>query len=120
MSSRQAILQAKILLLLGWVDGELDGPEGKASRQLVDETGEREALKVELRKMGAELPDKEVVLADVAAAPAEIARAAIRSGFALSKADGIFTRESLRYCLSFLGRPDFQKASFVGSPSSTT
>jgi tellurite resistance protein len=88
MASQQTVLQIKVLSLLGWVDGKFDETEHDASREILMGTLEGEALAAELKKMGATLPTKAEVLAEIAAAPADQARAAIKSGFELARADG--------------------------------
>lgn len=88
MSTEQTELQVKILSLLGWVDGEFDELEGAASRRLLEGTMTRDETRAELKEMRAEPPVKEDVLAAVASAPVDVARAAILSGLELAKADG--------------------------------
>ena len=88
MSSQQTILQVKILALLGWVDGNFDESEGAASSRLLEGTMARDAVHAAVERMGERLPVKEEVLAEVAEASADVARAAILSGLELAKGDG--------------------------------
>jgi tellurite resistance protein len=88
MSSQKVALEVQVLALLGWVDGKFDDAEHEASRRLLEGTLEEKELFAELDKMGSTLPARADVVAAVEAAPPEVARAAIKSGFLLARADG--------------------------------
>lgn len=107
MPSQQTVLQVKVLSLLGWVDGEFDKSEDDASRQLLEGTMARESLRVELKKMGQQVPVKEEVLAEIKAAPMDVARAAIKSGMELVKADGYLHEGELAILLELSAAAGF-------------
>lgn len=110
MSNQQTILQVKILSLLGWVDGTFEEAEGAASRRLLEGTMARDALNVELKKMGDQIPVKEEVLADIAAAPTQVARAAILSGLELAKGDGYLHEREFGILLELAAAARFPQA----------
>ena len=88
MLSDMTVLQAKILTLVGWVDGRFDESERIVLRDVLELSPGDDALKEDLFRMVETPPDKENVLQTVAMAPPEIVAAAIKNAYVLAKADG--------------------------------
>jgi uncharacterized membrane protein YebE (DUF533 family) len=82
------VLQAKVLALVGWVDGRFDESERIVFRDVLEASPGDDDLKIELFRMTESPPEKEDVFEVVAAAPREIAAASIKNAFVLAKADG--------------------------------
>lgn len=88
MLNDMTVLQAKILILVGWVDGRFDESERTVLRDVLEVSPGDDALKEDLFRMVETPPDKENVFQMVAVAPREIVAAAIKNAYVLAKADG--------------------------------
>ena len=81
-------IQAKVLALMGWVDGRFDDTEAEYFQKIISASPGDDELKVELSKLMEVAPEKEDVLQAVAIARPEIAAAAIKNAFVLANKDG--------------------------------
>ena len=88
MLSDLTVLQAKVLALVGWVDGRFDDSEQIVFRDVIEVGPGDDDLRIELFRMTGSAPDKDDVLKSVAAAPREIAAAVLKNAFVLANADG--------------------------------
>ena len=88
MWSDFTIMQAKILALVAWADGEFDDAERAVFGDVLDVSYGADSLKCELLQMVDKAPERDDVLQTVATEPGEIVAAAIKNAFVLAKADG--------------------------------
>lgn len=84
-----AVLQANVLALVGWADGEFDEAEQNMLRDVLEATPTSDQLKEELFKLGQTRPQRDAVRDLVSRAPLPLTLAILRSAYNLAHVDGV-------------------------------
>ncbi len=101
MYSDMTVLQAKMLALVGWVDGRFDENERTVLHDVLKVSPADDSLKEDLFRLADTPPDKDSVLATVATAPREIVAAAIKNAYVLAEADGYLDNAEMDLLFEF-------------------